>query len=360
MMSVALHIREVIHKSLAYVLCGSLCISCLSPIDIEGDNIGGQLVVSGQVSTLAEQNIIQIGRTAATERLPFPLSGATVVLWDNENNSHFFIEDEFQPGQYILESVTGIAGSTYHVQIITPDGKIYESIPELMPGGAGSISTNYEIVTEDYTDGEGTVTSSPFVKVYANVTLPESPASLFIKWSVDEVFLLTPTDFPDPFAHVPPPCFVAQNADPQSITLFNGDLIKQSSFDRMLVASRLVDWSFLERHYFTTYQSSLTKEAFDYWTKVDILANSSGSIFDTPPAEIRGNIVSVNDPDEKVHGYFQAVNQTYDRFYLLPGAFPFRLLFDDCPFDAYSTKYPSRCLDCLSVRNSSYRRPNWF
>src|SRR5688572_2750069 len=156
-MSVVLQIRELIHKSCAYVVCGSLSIGCVSPIDIDSDNIGGQLVVSGQVSTLAEQNIIQLGRIAATDRLPFPLSGATVTLWDDAGNSQSYIEDPFQPGNYLLENVTGVAGRSYHVEIVTPESKIYESTPEIMPEAAGTISTNYEIVNEDYTDGEGTV-----------------------------------------------------------------------------------------------------------------------------------------------------------------------------------------------------------
>lgn len=336
------------------------CISCLSPIEIRSDLIGGQIVVSGQVSTLEEQNFVQLGRTANTERLPFPLSGATVTLFDDLGNSYSYVEDEFNPGIYLLPGVVALPGVSYHIQMVTPEGLVFESVPEVTPDVPGSVTTSYEAVTEAYTDRDGIVTSSEFIKIYADVSLPESSTSMYVKWNVEEVFLLTPTDFPDPFAHVPPSCFVAQNADPQSIRLLNGDEITQKSVDRMLVASRIVDWSFLERHYFTTYQSSVTKEAFDYWTKVDILANSSGSIFDTPPAEITGNIYDANDPTKKVHGYFQVVNQTFDRFYILPAALPFRLVMDDCPYDPTNGSYPTRCLDCLSVRNSSYRRPTWF
>jgi hypothetical protein len=121
-----------------------------------------------------------------------------------------------------------------------------------------------------------------------------------------------------------------------------------------------VDYSFHEKHYFTTYQSSITKEAHEYWRKVDILANQTGSIFDTPPAEIKGNVINVKDTQEKVYGYFQAANQTQDRFYLLPSDFPFPLLMKSCTYDLSIIEYPSRCLDCLSVRNSSYNRPDWF
>lgn len=347
---------------LAQLLFVVFCMGCLSPIEIEGITtyLGGQLVVSGEISTIAEQNIIQLGLTASTERVPFPLSGAMVTVMDNIGNAYSYPEDPLRPGFYVLDNVTGVMGVAYHVQIVTSEGKVYESTTEVMPPPPGAVKTNYEIVNQEHTDGEGTVTTSPFVKVYADVTLPESTKSLNLKWTSNEDFVLTPTDFPDPFAQVPPSCYIAQNADPQRITLLNSDNFSTASFDHVLIASRLVDWTFLERHYFTTYQSSLTDEAYEYWRKVNILSNNVGSIFDTPPAEIHGNIVNVNDPTEKVHGYFQAANEVYDRFFLLPADFPFPLLFDGCSFESFSTQYPPRCLECISVRNSSYNRPGWF
>ncbi len=93
-----------------------------------------------------------------------------------------------------------------------------------------------------------------------------------------------------------------------------------------MVVSRLVDWSFYEKHYFTLYQSAMTRDAIEYWRKVDILANQVGSIFDTPPAEINGNIKNLNNQDEKVYGYFQTVNETYHRFTLYKEDLPFPLL----------------------------------
>ena len=66
-------------RLLLVVLLGS----CLSPVDIPTENIGGRLVVSGQVSSIAEQNYVQIGRTAETDRLPLPVVGAAVQLFDD-------------------------------------------------------------------------------------------------------------------------------------------------------------------------------------------------------------------------------------------------------------------------------------
>jgi hypothetical protein len=333
---------------------------CLSPINLETVNLAGVLAVQGQVSNIADQNRISLGHTAETDRLPIPLSDASITLFDDLGNSYSYQEDDIVPGSYVLNGIEGIPGRTYHIKIITPSGEIYESVPETMPDVTAQFVTSYEIVSEEYTDFEGTILTQPFVKIRCNIALPSSEKSTYLRWFIQEDFLLSPTDFPDPFNAIPPPCFVTQNADPQTLVLVDVGNIKTSTIDNLLIGSRIVDWSFLERHYFTTYQSSLTKEAYEYWRKVNILANQVGSIFDTPPAEIQGNVFRVDDPEEKVLGYFQAANQSLDRFFLLPSDFPFPLLMEPCTYYNYKFTYPSRCIDCLSARNSSYRRPEWF
>jgi len=348
-------IRNTIRIVFAVLLGG-----CLSPIELETLNLAGVLTVDGQVSNIADQNRINLGRTAETDRLPIPLSGASITLFDDLGNAYSYYEDAMITGSYLLNGFEGLPGRTYHLQIITPSGETYESVPEMIPDVTAQFVTSYDIVHEEFTDREGTILTQPFVKIRCNVTMPSSEKSPYLRWFIQEDFLLSPTDFPDPFNAIPPPCFVSQNADPQTLVLIDAGSINTSTIDNLLIGSRIVDWSFLERHYFTTYQSSLTKEAYEYWQKVDILANQVGSIFDTPPAEIKGNIFRVDNTDEKVLGYFQAVNQSLDRFFLLPDNFSFRLLMEPCTYYNYKFTYPSRCLDCLSARNSSYRRPDWF
>lgn len=333
----------------------------MTPIDFSTESIGGTLAVTGQISTIQEQNIIQLGLTADSERLPIPLSGAYVVLLDDNNGSSVYNEDPNKPGIYTLPDIQGIPGRTYTVQITVPGGAVYESAPERIPEASGQLTTRYEFVQEEYTDLEGIVSLEWFMKLYANAQLPVTEVPAHLRWSVEEVFLLSPTDFPDPFGNIPPPCFIMQNADPQRVSLFDGVKLQATSIENFLVGSRVIDWTFLEKHYFTTYQTSLTPDAYEYWRKVNILANQVGSIFDTPPATITGNIRNLNKPSEKVLGYFQAVNQTYDRFVIYPDDLPFRLLTTTCTFDNRSfEEYPQRCLDCTSVRNSSYDRPDWF
>jgi hypothetical protein len=334
--------------------------SCLTPVEFSTDNIGGTLVVTGQVSTLQDQNIIQLGLTADTDRLPIPLSGATVMLFVDSGKSYLYVEDSSDPGTYVLADAIGIAQKTYSIKITTPDDKVYESVPERMPVASGQLTTSYEVKKEDYTDLEGIITQQDFLKLSVNSILPETSETNYFKWNVEETFLLSPTDFPDLAGFVPPPCFIVQNADPQRVVLFNGEDLKTTSVEKLLVASRIIDWSFLEKHALTTYQTSMTKEAFEYWRKVNVLVNQVGSIFDTPPATITGNIRNVNDPDERVFGYFQASNQVFDRFIVYPDNLPSPPLATNCAYDANRFNYPSRCLDCSTSPNSSYNRPDWF
>jgi hypothetical protein len=269
-------------------------------------------------------------------------------------------EDPSTPGAYRLQDVTGIPGNTYHIKVLT-QGKSYESLPEKMPTNPGELSTGFEFEQQEYTDAEGIVVTDRFINIYSNSTVPQQEEDPYLRWSIEEAFLLSPTDFPDPFGYVPPPCFIVQNADPQRVTLLDGTKFQSASIENLLIGSRLVDWTFLERHYFTTYQTSMTREAYDYWNKVRILVNQVGSIFDTPPAKVKGNVFNINNPGEVVSGYVEVVNQTYDRFYVLRQHLPFNLVVIECTYDGRNLdEYPGRCLDCLSARNSSHQRPSWF
>src|SRR5687767_8151326 len=128
---------------------------CLTPINFETENSEGKLVVSGKISTLPEQNFIQFGRTADSERLPFPISGAYVTLYDDQGKFFSYLEDSTNPGMYQLPDVAGVPGRTYRIVVVTPDGESYESSPEKMADTSGEFTTAYEIVKEEYIDNEG-------------------------------------------------------------------------------------------------------------------------------------------------------------------------------------------------------------
>jgi hypothetical protein len=348
-------------RNLALVIgIGLACSNCLSPISVETEYFGGQLVVSGQISTIAERSLVQLGRTAKGERLPEPISGATVAVSDDLGQIYEFHEDPEKAGNYLLDQ-GAIPGRTYQLMVRTPTGENYLSQPEKVPAtfAIDNISTAFE--TEVSTDVEGVINRATYLKIYATTAVPQSEDPVYMKWDTEEVYILVPTDFPDIFGNIPPSCYITQNADPQRITLFNSAEVKASSIDNKLVTKRLLDQSFHVRHYFTIYNTSLTRDAHEYWRKVNIVANQVGSVFDSPPAEVKGNIFRTTNTEEIVQGYFQAVNQTFSRIYFVADDLPYKLPeYCEYSYQREYSSYPLYCLECLRAPNSSYRAPSWF
>lgn len=340
-------------KHTIYLLLFASFISCLTPINFKADVGKPIIVISGQVSTISDRNIVTIGKTTETQRLPFPIEGAVVTLLDQSGISLRYIESESKPGNYLLKDFIGKQGSTYSLKVVLPNGEVYQSATERMPLEVGTVSTSYSVERGNLYNFEG----DQYLNILVNASMPQSKDALFLKWEVEEVFAIVPLNCGG-FTPYNPTCFVTQNADPQKIVLFDGVDVKTNKIENQLVATRGVDFSFISRHYFTTYQSSITKESHDYWRKVNILASQVRSIFDAPPAVISGNITNVNNKSEKVLGYFQATHQTFDRFFVLPENLLY-LINSDCECDG-RFEYPAYCGNCLVSINSSYERPIWF
>jgi hypothetical protein len=347
----------VSRQSFAYFLIVFyLTLGCLAPFETELETQGGQIIIAGQLSTLPQRSVVSIGVASSEKELPKPVSGALVKLMRSNGIAGYFSEDFNKPGTYKSAGLSGIPGVSYYLEVLLPNNSVYRSAIEKLPEAASQGTANYRVINKDVTSLEGGILQLPFVEIRSKLTLAGS--SRFIKAEVEEVYMLSPTDFPDISGLIPPPCFITQNADPQTIPLYDGSSSVSDTLT-LIAGSRVVDNTFLEKHYFTVYTSHLTKEAFEYWRKVNILANQVGSIFDTPPAKIYGNIINAETGTE-THGYFQAVNESYDRFVMFKQDLPFPLLVEECTFRGYDVNYATRCLNCLTVRNSSYERPEWF
>ena len=179
---------------------------------------------------------------------------------------------------------------------------------------------------------------------------------------MDEVYVLRPTDFPDPFNDVPDPYYFSTEVDPQRISLFSGENVSINEIGSKILARRPFDYSFLDKHFFFIQTYSMTQEAYEYWRQLDILTNSSGSIFDLPPGKLQSNIFNENDPDEEVLGFFEVSNMNYERIVVFRDDGPFDPPPSGCDYDPnrLSTSYPSYCLQCLPEDGCSFIRPPYF
>lgn len=333
-----------------------LLYGCLTPIDFPVERNGRELVVSAKLSTIPSQTIVSIGRTTELDRFPNPVIGAQVTVLDDQDNTWRF--RHIGSGNYGIADFQPLPGATYRLQIVI-DRKTYESLPQRMPDEAANARSYYEFRNEEVVSPDGTISSLPILDILSDLDIP--PSRPFIRISTSEVYVIRPTNFPDPFNSTPPDCFVSSRVNSQAINLIDTRAIRSSRTARVASGSRNVDESFLLRHYFAVTAESCTPESFDYWSKVKVLVNQVGSIFDTPPAQLKGNIFSTTDTREVVWGFFEVVNASQSGFDVFPSDLP--VFFPDpCPYIEGKPlfEYPTKCIDCLSVQGSSIIPPPWF
>ncbi len=336
--------------------------SCIEVIDFDTGRTGGILVIDGTISNAEPPYTLRLRETAPTERITLPVSGAVVTIFDNLGQSETYQEDA--DGAYLLwgQTVRGIPGNTYHIRVELPDGEVYESEPETIPRTETRLDSLYfDFERKNDLNEIGNVISYWVVNAYVDATINPLPGeNAFFRWDVEEVYLLTPTDFPDPFGVVPPPCFVYVYPSGKDFQLLDGRENQPSKINGLKVATQVLDHRFTEKHYFTVNQVGLSEKAFVYWDKISQTVANVGSIFDTPPAAIKGNLSNVRNKDEVVLGYFGATSTTLIRKFLLASDLPIPVI-DECEFTPWHFgDYPGRCLDCLSVPSATYKRPDFF
>ena len=138
-------------------------------------------------------------------------------------------------------------------------------------------------------------------------------------------------------------------------------------------------------------QTALTQDAYRYWSTMKRNTYDVGGLFSPQPADYRGNIYNVDDPDELVIGYVSVVKPAVSRYYfnarnsklLMPwrdGVEPVKVSRQD-EFSAYVYQgmrpylpheyaddepnlgeydwVPIRCVDCTSQGGSKQRPKYW-
>jgi hypothetical protein len=340
-----------------------LLLNCKDPIEIEGEGSIGSLVVDGKITTLAGPYEVKIGYTVGVSQKPSPVSSAVVTVFDDLGNSEAYTE--IAPGVYSIQGtdVNGVAGHSYYITVTLPDGKSYASKPQTIPLTTGTDTPSYDFSKLSTFVGE-TEVKTDVINVYVDSQLPaanETPS--YFRWDVLETYMFEQTPIPSPLTGgIPNPCYVTGYPDPQRITLFSNRNQTIQEKKHTLVASRKLNYAFLTKHYFSIYMNSISLESYTYWQNVDQLINRSGSIFDTPPAPIKGNITSVTDETEQVFGYFEAANTSLSRFYVLRGDIPIALVAycNDPQYGIYWWGYPSECSQCTLLDGSTLTPPDWW
>ncbi len=336
--------------------------NCKDPYTIKVNGSSGNMTLNGVITDDAGPQYLKLGISTGTKKSPDPLVGALLSISD-ETGAKENLKD-LGNGQYQLDqlSVKGRKTGTYTLDIILPDGRHYVSSAEKMSSPQATDSAYYQYITEQIVSSEGILVNNDNVKVYLNTNLPKETEAAYLRWAIDEVYCIIPSCSPRALA-CPPYCYIYQEVSKFNLQVIKTTDYQTSALRDILLQTRGVDFTFMVRHYFNISQYSMNKNTFDYWKKVQLLTERSGSIFDTPAASVPGNIHNVNDPSEIVYGYFEASARKLTRIYVDRGYIT-KTDVTSCVWD-WSVpggvgNYYGYCLNCNSVRGSTNARPDWF
>jgi hypothetical protein len=326
--------------------CGLLA-ACYEPYDadIKGDE--KILFVDGLVTDEMASYYVRLGYASKFDsaRAREPVYSARVTVTDDKGNYYLF--KETGNGCYKSDSLkfTGSPGRTYTLNIVTPNGDIYQSDPQkLLPRYAPSnISAEHDfkeiidqftgLVRRDYgakinIDIQGGSEVLPRFRITSEllkqyfyvlwIPLPPAPNSVmysFYCWQSDQAnpdINLTENEKPVSGASINKHevCFIKDQTSLLGFSYSIGP--RQPGMWYLGIPSTEKD-SYIIKHrilYLSLY--TLNNDSWSYYKGVDKQLSSDGRLFDPIAVQLNGNVECVTRHEKKAFGFFEAssVNRT--------------------------------------------------
>lgn len=346
-------------KILLLIISITLFIGCIDPVKFHFTGQVNHLVVQ---STFNNKKVVQYIKVAKSSEFG---SGYDILVL-NANVYITSLEGEKYPfkhsasGKYYSEAEVGaLAGHTYTLHIEF-DGKVYESeattlveeqklIPidklhtkvaerlaivkgakdkKLLPG--------YDILV-DFKDpvGEKNFYRWSFHRIYEVETQPEN----YVEYNCRGCPRPAPKDC----------CRFCWLTESDDILSSENDWLRDGQNIKNQMVMFIPFYQYLNKKMILTiYQHVISEGAYNYFKALKNQAESTGSMFDAPPTELKGNIFNVNDKSEKVIGYFEASLASQATITIIGLDIDYKIPIFDFPDD------------CRVIPNSTTTRPlNW-
>lgn len=360
MRKINLYINPFSSLSLLLLL---LCGGCIKELNFELGKQENLVVIYGTLSDQAGRHTFRVTRTNAFEKQVDgdPISGAKLWVIDGQGQKLPFVE--LEAGTYMLQDTLFRAkpGEIYQLEATLPGGEQFRSDPEIMPAPV-KIDKAYPGV--EVKDNDQTL------QIYTDVNIPADPQGVFLRWDVTRIWRRTSVDlatlFQDYSRFGPPDvCYMTEDPELNAVRIFGSKRRDAFALRREEVARIAEDYKFFERNAFVVTQYRISANAHEYWRKINLLGNLSGSIFDVPPATIRGNIYPVDQPTEHILGYFEVA--AVDTAYAFSDAWLFpNYIADPCrrdftKFEWEPTYYfDPECAYCINIKGYSLEVPKFW
>jgi hypothetical protein len=294
--------------ALSILLCGS-CVTEFVPKTTEDQEL---LVVEGLITNRPEAYTIKLSRPfhLGLNNVSHPLSGCIISVSDDLDNS--FIFSETAPGTYTSDTTKfqGIIGRIYTLHIstnFTSNVLNYQSVPMELKTVPPIDSLYYEKVT--FANGSDGSPTQQGARIYLDTHDPSNQCK-FYRWEYSETW-----EFRLPYSVPNSLCWLSNNSD--VINIKNTSVIAESKVDKypMTLISNSTD-RLREKYSIMVNQYSLNQDEYLYWEKLQNISEQVGGLYDIIPSAIPSNIYCLDDPNQKVLGYFSVSASSSKRIFI--------------------------------------------
>jgi len=308
-----------------YIICLALVVvpfgGCVEEIGFENESFESALVVYATITNEEKQQEVFLSRTYRFEDgEPIPESNATVVISGN-GTVYEFEEDE--AGRYVSKSTfRAVPNVDYQLQINSSNGRTYSSSPTQLT----QTSQIDALYAERETNDDGVNGVSIYVDSY-----DPTGNTQYYRYEYEETFKVIAPDWKnidlivleeDPFCiigEVERPeeqriCYRTENSI--DMNLASTEALSEDRLLRHLARFvRSDDYKISHRYSILVKQFIQTEAAHNYFKTLQNFSNEGSLFSQVQPGFVAGNIISENNPNEKVIGFFEVSSVTSERIY---------------------------------------------
>ncbi|KPK82636.1 MAG: hypothetical protein AMS27_14410 [Bacteroides sp. SM23_62_1] len=281
------------------------------------------LVVEGLLTDQPGIQTIYLSRSSPYSDPGFiPERDCLVRVVDENGNSYLFYDQGEGVYQRFMMASQLVRGTAYKLSILTTEGKEYESNYEILPFPCPLIDSVYfETETVGTFDPEQPLEGIQF---YIDLDAEEDQARNY-RWELVETWEYYAahiiTDYYDGELHKMDDPFKYHHC------WYTGRISNiYTSSTKHSVSNRINRYPlyFVSnqtnrlkiRYSLLVKQFSLSDEAYQYWDQMRRQHQESGGLYETQPAQIRGNVYNINDPEELVLGFFNVASSLDKRIFV--------------------------------------------
>ena len=308
--------------------------SCTEPYALQNENFEDLIVIEASITNEFKYQEIKISRTyPLEENTPQFETGATVFITDSNGNQYNFNEND---DTYVSnQKFAAQQNVTYKLTVVTSDGKTYTSKEEKV-ASASELETITTSVGTNGNEGNGvkiianTNDSSEGIKYY-RYTYEETNKVISPQWRDyrGEAVYFSPRPASAPFGEVlikPWPyeskiCFTTENS--KEIILHNTSLsnTNNNSFQVRFISDQ--DYKIAHRYSIEITLHNQSLAAYNYYDALKKSSTQGNILSQNQPGFYSGNIKNINNPNEKVIGFFEVSHISKKRiFFNFEDVFP--------------------------------------